>query len=121
MKIKFEKVLLFNITGEKLAGIAVILTSMGIRFSCIGASEHSLPITDLLEITDIGGSDSNSFDDEMLLMFGLRDSKINSFLNRLKECNIKIDLKAVATESNINWSAFKLYEELKKEHLALNK
>ena len=58
-------------------------------------------------------------DAEILIIRGMSRSNLEKFLNDLRKKGIKIDLKCVETEVNRDWSLQRLYEEIKKEHDAL--
>ncbi len=55
--------------------------------------------------------------EEMMVMYGFTSSRIDELLAGLRKAGVsKVELKAVVTETNISWSFFHLYEEIKKEH-----
>lgn len=58
-------------------------------------------------------------DAEILIIRGMSRSNLEKFLNDLRKKGIKIDLKCVETEVNRDWSLQRLYEQIKKEHDAL--
>jgi hypothetical protein len=58
-----------------------------------------------------------NFSDEMLVMKGFVNSRIDELLKQLKKNGIeRIHLKAVVTEYNQNWNSIELYKELKLEN-----
>lgn len=58
---------------------------------------------------------SVKINDSMMIFYGLDDNDLDGVLQILKLNSIKIDLKAVVTEHNINWTVSYLKEELNKE------
>lgn len=64
-----------------------------------------------------GDSRIQELGDEMLVMAGLTSTRIDAVLGALRKGKAgPIPYKAVLTESNQQWNAFELLEELKKEH-----
>lgn len=57
---------------------------------------------------------------EMLVLANFSSTQLDSFLNALRQNKIPpIALKAVITPDNQSWNALELYDELKREHLAM--
>ncbi len=54
--------------------------------------------------------------EEVLLMSGLSDSRLNELLAALREGRVSIRLKAVITPNNRGWKLFDLFRELIEEH-----
>lgn len=56
----------------------------------------------------------------MLVLSGFTEERLEEFLGNLKKSGVpKIGLKAVVTETNAQWTAYQLYEQLKEEHRQL--
>lgn len=61
-------------------------------------------------------------EEEILVMKNFTSRRIDLLLSEFKKAGVpKINLKAVVTETNCNWTFYDLYEELKKEHEAMSK
>ena len=60
-------------------------------------------------------------DAEILIMRGMSRTDLSKFLADLRKKGILISLKCVETEINKDWTLQKLYEEIKKEHAAIEK
>ena len=59
-------------------------------------------------------------EEEMLVLSGFTEERLEEFLGNLKKSGVpKIGLKAVVTETNAQWTAYQLYEQLKEEHRQL--
>lgn len=58
--------------------------------------------------------------DSLLIFSNLDNVPFNKILNRLKMENINIPLKAIATNTNAQWTVCQLAKELKKEHYLMN-
>lgn len=58
--------------------------------------------------------------EEILVMKNFTGRRIDELLLNLRKAGVpKIALKAVVTEQNSHWTFYQLYEEIKKEHLAM--
>ena len=58
--------------------------------------------------------------EEILVMKNFTGHRIDALLLNLRKAGVpKIALKAVITEQNSCWTFYQLYEEIKKEHLAM--
>lgn len=58
--------------------------------------------------------------EEVLVMKNFTGRRIDELLLNLRKAGVpKIALKAVITEQNSRWTFYQLYEEIKKEHLAM--
>ena len=56
------------------------------------------------------------FDDEMLVLFAFENAILDEFLKFFRAFRLKpVELKAVVTPHNINWSSVQLHDELCKE------
>lgn len=55
--------------------------------------------------------------EEMLVMHGFTSRRIDELLAAFRKAGVsKVELKAVVTETNVGWTFYHLYEEIKKEH-----
>lgn len=60
-------------------------------------------------------------DEEMLVLAGFTEERLEELLENLKKAGVpKINLKAIVTETNAQWTAYQLYEQLKEEHTQMN-
>ena len=67
-----------------------------------------------------GGNAPLPLDSEMLVMAGLTPDRLDAALQAIRKAGIgPIPYKAALTETNQNWKARDLLEELKKEHEAM--
>lgn len=114
-------ILLYNFGGKRLQAVRKALSSLGCLIKCVPAKEYSRPLGVLLGEEGNYPSDaekaSESFTDEMLVMYGFGSEMIDVLIAALNAGGIgKIPLKAVVTEHNIKWSSLKLYKEIKAEN-----
>lgn len=81
----------------------------------------SIAFLNKIKIDNINEEDIKTLpeDAEILIMRGFDKSGMTSFLADLKKKGIHIDLKCIETKTNSLWSLRKLYDEIKKEHVAM--
>ncbi len=124
-----EMVLYYNpdssIRVTKLKGV---LVRMGIRIRNVAPDQVLDTLGELAGVSGYENSGHSAAPDEekkelpviaeeMMVMYGFTSSRIDELLAGLRKAGVsKVELKAVVTETNISWSFFHLYEEIKKEH-----
>lgn len=113
-----KKVLLFNISGEKLARINSICAQLGIRPVKVDRADFGMPLGELTgRIGRFGEREDDAvFAEELLVMDGLDEATFTRFLAALRHSGAAVALKAVVTEHNLTWSPRKLQAELAEEH-----
>ncbi len=141
-----ETVLLFNITSrESRLKIGKALLPMNITVKAVTCEDYSQSIGYLAGMKDmerrnkdIGNNEAEptslekktiepttsetniSYNDlagEMIVMAGLSGARMEQVLQALKKAGVlKSCLKAVLTDTNRFWNAFKLFQELKSEY-----
>lgn len=119
-------VLLYNIKdSEKLSKLKMLLFKLGLDGRIVEAEEFSRPISALLSIETEGEaadeSEYTAFEREMLVMHALSSFQFNALLDGMRRMKATVALKAVVTETNMNWSSLRLYRELSTEHEAMNR
>ena len=118
-----ETMLLYHISGQaRLKKIRTICTSLHIRPRLVKREEYLRPIFQLLSGQPTAGEQAYrgaELPGEMLVMAVLREN-IDAVLEKLRKEGIQIPLKAVVTPDNGWWSSLELYEELQREHRAVN-
>lgn len=120
MKLGKEVVLLYNLDNEKGKRIKTILVQMGVRIKNITKEMYTQKVGFLAGIKEFEKKEENyqgeEFLDELIILKGFSDKRLEFLLNELRRHNAKVDLKAVITQQNQNWNSLELYEELRKEH-----
>ncbi|MDO5294818.1 MAG: DUF3783 domain-containing protein [bacterium] len=120
-----ETILLYNIKNKPYAPkLKAILLRLGIRIKVINQEQYHLPIKDLLSSnasaatvdTTPTGQPPAAFEDEMMVMAGLTNARLDIFLASLRKEGIRIPLKAILTPHNSTWTSFALHDELVLEH-----
>lgn len=114
------KLLLYNLSQNLI--LKQTLSMMNIQCFHIESKDYNKTIKYLL------GLDSNSYEDsgddfldEMIIMYEFSDEQLETLLSILKINNIKIPLKAIVTDTNINWNSIQIRNELIKEHSYMQK
>ena len=111
-----SKVLLYNITGEKLAKIRIAAAVLGHEVIEVPPESFGHPLGYLLGLEGFLPADAaESFKEEMLVMEALS----SPLLDALRAGGTPVALKAVVTEQNRTWSSAALCRELRREHEAL--
>lgn len=116
-----KKVLLFNVGMIKEGQIFNICKSLNIIPVKIKVEQYSECLGYLAGIKGIKSNgrvyNGMAFPKEMMVFSGINSEELDIFLNKYNEAGIeKINLKAVITPFNVNWTGEMLYKELVKEH-----
>ncbi|AKN29919.1 hypothetical protein Ccar_03310 [Clostridium carboxidivorans P7] len=119
-------ILLFNIKDKtRYDGVIKAALPLRVKIKKVDKEEYLQPIGYLVGKKDIDPIvekyEGPELGDEMLLFSDLAGTKLNQLLLSLKKSAVRINLKAVLTQNNEKWNTIQLYEELSKEHEALNK
>lgn len=78
--------------------------------------------TDSADAANVMDADAvMDIEDEMLVLHGFSGKRLDEFLAALRKNQARVDLKAVATETNKKWNSLQLYAELKREHEVMHK
>lgn len=138
-----EIVLLYHIEDEEKAKrLKRVLLLMGVKIRMVSPEQYHLPIKDLIngqsgeitkeetanlmdcvktQDTDGAENEKESIQEEMMVMYGFSGNRLDELLNALRKNQARINLKAILTETNKEWSSYVLYQELKKEHEMMQK
>lgn len=128
MAVPKETVLYYNqISSQKAAQVKSVLVRMGIRIKNISPEQITQKVGFLAGLPGYGetkgeeGEVRPEIPEEMLVMKGFSSGRVDELIYQLKRAKVpKVELKAVVTESNSNWSFYELYQEIKKEHESFN-
>lgn len=119
-----ETVLLYNIDKSE-AGKAIIsiLEKLNVKVIIVKSSDLMNPIGHLLgeEGFERGTEPLEKIpQDDMMVMAGFEDKQVDILLQIFQEANIPfIPLKAIVTQTNINWTFMKLLNSVKTEYMHL--
>ena len=123
MEVK-QKVLLFNIEGERRAAAEAVCKKLGMQAVAVSPDRCGSPVGSLVGIGGLPslpkGRSERRFFGEMLLFYGLDSAQLDRFLEEYRMTGAApVRLKAVMTPHNMSWSAAQLYEELEREDKAM--
>ncbi len=112
------QVLLFQVSPSIEKQLMQQLRPHGISVRAVSQEAYTTPIGVLLGLRKaqrVLPPLGFAFAEPMLLMHGLSDDMIDTVLAELRAANIRIDLKAITTPTNLAWNAMQIYAELRKE------
>ena len=102
---------------KSLLDIFTRLDIQGIRVEKEAASQTVGGLAGLIRTSDKPCCCDNPPEDSVIVMHGFEDADIRQFLQAIRDSqSLAINLKAVITERNINWSFCELTAELQQEH-----
>ncbi len=117
------RVLLFNFTAEaRRKKVRALLFRLGLPGREIPPEDQGQTLAALLEEQahrPEKGKTEKGFSGEMLVMHGLSPKQFHGLVDGLRAQGLLTPLKAVTTETNLNWTALRLHEELTAEREAL--
>ncbi len=122
-----ETVLYYNPgNAPKPAVMKSVLVRMGVRIKNIREEQLGETIGSLLGIEKKekteGAASAGPLEEQMLVLYRFSGNRLDQLLYGLRKAGVpKIELKAVVTEQNSQWTMYELYEELKKEREAFAK
>ena len=114
--------LCYNLKGTKKGKkIAMIFGYLGYRVRQVEKSEYLKPIGVLAGIEEekeeSDAYEGEGFDSEMLVMHAATEDMLDKALFLMRKENVRVDLKAMVTQNNKDWTSIALHEEIEKEHL----
>ncbi len=127
MKKVEELILLYHFTDEEReARIKTILKRMKIKTKSISGEMMSQKVGYLVEMPSfketVGEEPAELFDQEVMVMQGINNKRMNEILLNFKAENIeKIALKAIVTPYNMFWTFSRLCKTIQKDHLSIKK
>lgn len=111
--------LLFNIAPQKRAALQVIGLRCGCRMQAVPTEKQGATLARILSGETGEITPAEPFTEELLVMAGLNDRRLDTVLTELRRRKVHIPLKAVVTPTNADWTAVELYEELCRERDAI--
>jgi len=115
------KVLLYNIEKGKAMKIKMLCHKLNIASQTVEKDEFGLKLYALLGADDDKTVKPDSdFNEEMLYLSDFFGPMLSIFLNQLKRQKTPVALKAVQTETNINYTSYELYKEISAERATLS-
>ena len=120
-----ETVLVYNMNNDKGRKLRFLLVKLGIKIKVVSPDEYGMPIGILAGMKDVELEDPNAevkdFQEEMIVMKGFSNHRLDDLLKGMRKDKIdRIACKAILTPTNCRWNSWQLYQELRKEHEAMN-
>ncbi len=125
-----ETLLLYHLEADTLKGSTVRKIADELQISVLDAQESKLtqklgqhlgaPGFPALS-SEIDPESNSPFIEEVIIFRGMSREKIGEFLDKLRQNNVTINLKCTVTPTNLNWPLCRLFDELQREHFALNR
>ncbi len=114
------EIFMYNLNSKKSIGIKNICRALNIGYREIDETQYSYKLSFLLKICDNSQKgETGKINDEMLYLIGFNDGLLNIFLKLLRSKKCSVALKAVMTETNVNYTSIELYKEISAEHKAM--
>lgn len=115
------EVLLFNVEKGKAIKIKNLCRQIHISYREVEESDFGVRLSALLGMSaDRSSKSCGGLDGEMLYFADFNGGLLNIFLDQLRRKKASVALKAVMTETNVDFTPYELYCELKSEHEALS-
>lgn len=124
MKQTYPVVLLYHTPEGVLKRLTPLLRQQGISVRVIRKELYTVPLEMLLGLKQpdkILQNPGIELPEPMLVMHGFFSEGVDSVLKLLRENQIRIDLKAVTTPTNLSWTALQMFAELQREREAFRK
>lgn len=116
------KVLLYNLSGKKAIEIKNLCRKLNIEYSDVAKNDYGYKLGYLVnQIENNVKGEGEDFSDEMLYLSDFGEGILNLFLSLLRKKKCSVDLKAVMTETNINFTSYELHNEISAEHNAIKR
>ena len=117
-----KTVLLFNFSPERARDIRAALRPLGCTARAAAKKEQKKTVGELLGLPAAVTSEQQfaEFDREFILIYGFSGVGLELALKVLASAGAgRGTLKALVTETNVNWRCTQLFDEVLREHLAL--
>ena len=124
MEQTYPVVLLYHTPEGVLKRLTPLLRQQGISVRIIRKELYTVPLEMLLGLKQpdkILQNPGIELPEPMLVMYGFSSEGVDSVLKLLRENQIRIDLKAVTTPTNLSWTALQMFAELQREREAFRK
>ncbi len=124
MEQTYPVVLLYHTPEGVLKRLTPLLRQQGISVRVIRKELYTVPLEMLLGLKQpdkILQNPGIELPEPMLVMHGFSSEGVDSVLKLLRENQIRIDLKAVTTPTNLSWTGLQMFAELQREREAFRK
>jgi len=113
-----EKILAFQVQESEIQKIKVIANRLKIKLIIVEKEAFRQVLEDLLEQKQnplVQKYEGNLITESMIVMDGFRDKRLDVLLQALRETQVQVDYKAVATPVNRKWNILRIYFEMERE------
>ena len=95
---------------------------MNVGYTDVDKSDYGYRLGYLLNIDDNSvKAEGDDFRGEMMLLVDFNNGMLDLFLALLRKKKCTVDLKAVLTDTNKNFTSYELFSEISKEHEAMSR
>ena len=113
---KMAVVLMFNIEKSKAVKIKVLCRKFFMEATEVSKEDFGCKISYLLGMSEYReGAENSDFSEEMLYLADINGGLLSVFLDQNKRKKASVGLKAVKTETNVNFTPYELYNEISAE------
>lgn len=119
-----ETVLLINFQDtDRLRKVKFALVPLKLRMIQVRKEDYLQTIGNLAGLKDMGETPGKytgeDLGQEMMVFAGLGNQKLDELLKAMRKVGVRVDYKAILTETNCTWTVPELYRELAAEHEAM--
>lgn len=116
-----ETVLFINFQDtEKLQKVKFAAIPLKLRLVRVEKADYSQTIGYLSGQKDMEENpekyEGTDLEQEMLVFAGLSNQKLDELLKAMRKAGVRVNYKAILTETNCRWTVLELYHELAAEH-----
>lgn len=114
-------ILTFNFSEARLSKLRFLCMKLGVVVKAIPAEDWHQPISALCGLfAPVDAAPADAFPEEMLIFCHMDNAQVNRFLQTCKQMRFApVDLKAILTPTNAEWTPGQLRNELKQEREAV--
>lgn len=115
-----ETVLLYNCSGPQWSKLRQVFVMQKLRMKAVEPGQYGLSLAQVLEGSGEPAGVEEEFSDPMLVFCSLTGPQLDRLLGAMKRAKLPpIPLKAVLTPTNRDWTSQQLWQELRREHQAM--
>ena len=121
-----ETVLFINFQDtEKLRKVKYAMIPLKMRMVQVKKEAYSQTIGYLAGLKEMEENPEKyageELDQEMMIFAGLSNQRLDELLKAMRKAGVRVDYKAILTETNCTWTVPELYKELVSEHESMKK
>ena len=116
-----SRILLYNFNPTKAAKLKMLCRNFFIEAVDVPREKFGLPVVCLLDESEGEAKEGEMFEEEMLYFADINGGFLSILLDQMRRKKLSVALKAVKTETNVNFTSFELYRELSAEREAIAK